>query len=85
MYSDTAISKESDLIARFELCFSRSLRQICIIFVMSAGPSLSSVSGRNSSRVASMSGASDGSEGRSESLVISGVDHSAFSEIAEII
>ncbi len=83
MYLDTEISNDSDLIMCSDLCFLRSLRQACMIVLISAGSSSSS--GQNSSHAASMACASNGSEGCSESLVISGVDLSVFSEIVEMI
>ena len=83
MYSDTAISNESVLIAYFELCFSTSLIQVCMIFLISAGSSSSL--GINNSRVASMAGASNGSEGCLESLVMSGEVLCTLSEIFEMI
>ena len=54
-----------------------------MIFIMSAGLLPSSC--RNNSRVASMAGASNGSEGRLESLVTSEAVLCALSEIAEMI
>lgn len=53
-----------------------------MIFIISAGSSTSS--GRNNSRAASMAGDSNGSEGCSESLVISGAVLCVLSEISEM-
>lgn len=54
-----------------------------MIFLISAGSSSSS--GINNSRVASMAGASNGSEGCLESLVMSGEVLCTLSEILEMI
>ena len=56
-----------------------------MISIMSAGSESSTSSGRNNSRVASMSGASNGSEACSESVVMSGVLFCVSSEIDDMI
>jgi hypothetical protein len=83
IYSVTEIRRESDFIAFLDLSLQTSLRQVSMIFMMSSG--LVCSSGANASHVASIAGASSGSEDCSESLVTSGIVLCASSEMADII